>query len=137
MASQPARDVARALCGLALGVLVLAAAPASSAAQDLYLPSQLTQAPKVASMEETARLISGSYPEHLRTQGIGGTVQLQFIVGPDGKVEPSSIEILSSTVTELGEAAKKVVEKLEFSPPKVKNDAVRVTVKLPIVYRPG
>ncbi|MGH7504709.1 MAG: energy transducer TonB [Longimicrobiales bacterium] len=135
MIRHPARDVARAVAGAVLMLLAVLMMPAESAAQKLYTAAQLTQAPKVVSMEKTARMIQGSYPDHLRSRGIGGTVQLQFVVGPDGKVEPSSVEVLATTVEELGEAAKRVAERLEFFPPKVKDVAVRAKVILPIVYR--
>jgi protein TonB len=130
-----ARDAARWLAVIALGWALV---PEGAAAQtDVYLPGQLTAAPKILSMDGTARMIQMSYPENLRSRGVGGTVQLQFIIGPDGRVEEESIEIIAASVAELGEAAKRVAARLEFSAPKVNEKAVRVRVMLPIVYKPS
>lgn len=119
-------------------VLALGALPGDAAAQgQVYLPGQLTSAPRILSMEDASRIIQLSYPERLRSRGIGGTVQLQFIIGPSGRVEEESIAILAAAEEELGEAAKRAAAKLEFSPPKVGNESVRVRVMLPIVYKPG
>lgn len=135
MPRRMARDAARWLAVLVLGVALV---PDAAAAQsDVYLPGQLTSAPKILSMDGTARMIQMSYPENLRSRGIGGTVQLQFIIGPDGKVEEESIEVISASVPELGEAAKRVAARFEFSPPRVNDKAVRVRVMLPIVYKPN
>ena len=84
----------------------------------------------------TARLIARSYPDELRRAGTSGTVQLQFVIGSNGKVEPSSVEVVSAPAPALGAAAKTVVEKLEFVPGKRDGGAVRSRAQLPISYKP-
>jgi protein TonB len=119
-------------------VLALVAIPASASGQsDIYLPGQLTSAPKIVSMADASRVIQMAYPENLRSRGIGGTVQLQFVIGPDGRVEEETIRVVVAAEDELGEAAKRAAAKLEFSAPKVKDASVRVRVMLPIVFRPS
>lgn len=131
--------ILRAVARIApLLAFALIAAPETVAAQTpVYLPGQLTSAPKILSMDDASRVIQMSYPENLRSRGIGGTVQLQFVIGPDGRVEKESIEVIVSTVEELGDAARRAAARLEFSPPKVKDEPVRVRVMLPIVYKPS
>lgn len=122
---------------MAVGALLLMMmAPQSVSAQEaVYVASDLTTLPKMASMDKAARAVQAAYPEHLRTRGVSGTVQLQLIVGADGKVEPESIQVVSASVEELGDAAKKAATRLEFTPGKVNDAAVRAKVVLPITFR--
>ena len=120
----------------ALFAVAVAAAPRIVAAQDVYGPQDLSAPPKLVSPAATARLIARSYPENLRSTGTGGTVELQFVINADGKVDPASIQIVDSPVAALGTAAKAVVEKMEFVPGKKDGQAVRSRVSLPIQYKP-
>ena len=125
-----ARFVAPALFAVAL------AAPRFAGAQDVYGPQDLSAPPKLVSPAATARLIARSYPENLRATNTGGTVEIQFVINADGKVDPSSIQIVDAPVAALGSAAKAVVEKMEFVPGKKDGQAVRSRVSLPIQYKP-
>jgi protein TonB len=119
-------------------LFAIAATAAPLAAQDadpVYSGSELTTPPKLVSAPAAARLIDRSYPEALRRAGVNGTVQVQFVVGTDGKVEAASIQIIAATQPELGEAAKQAAEKIEFKPGKVNDKPVRSRVVLPIVYK--
>jgi len=122
-----------------VGMLALSAFVSAQAwAQDankVYDLSDLSTLPKLASTTQATKLIQGSYPAQLKSSGVGGTVQMEMVVDKDGKVEPGSIET-ASTVPALAEAAKKVAEKLEFFPGKLKDTPVRSRVVLPLVYKP-
>jgi len=111
----------------------------TAAAQDdkVYPMSELTNPPKLSSTTLAARLIQESYPADLKSRGVGGMVELQFVVDSKGKVEPASVEVMDATQTALGEAAKKVVAKLEFNPGKLNGSAVKTKVVLPIIYKPN
>ena len=118
-------------------VVATAAAPRLASAQgEVYGPDQLTAAPKLVSPAAAARLIARSFPEELRKSGTGGTVQLQFVIAPSGKVEPGSVEIVEAPAPALAAAAKAVAEKMEFVPGKKDGAPVRARVQLPIVYKP-
>ena len=115
----------------------LSAAPRLAAAQaEVYGGEDLTSLPKLVSAAATARLVARSYPEELRRSNAGGTVQLQFVIGADGKVEPTSIEVIATPAPALGDAAKTVAEKMQFVPGNKGGGAVRSRVQLPIVYTP-
>jgi TonB family protein len=120
---------------LALGILAAASPLAAQDAGTVYSASELSTPPKLISPTATARLVERSYPDALRRAGVNGTVQVQFIVAPDGKVEANSIEIVSATLPALAEAAKQVAEKIEFKPGQVNDKMVRARVVLPIVYK--
>ena len=124
------------LARLALACALVAAVPSIAAAQEkVYAAEELTTRPKLSSASRTAQLVQKSYPEKLRSAGVDGTVQVQFIIGPDGKVESSSIEVIHASVPALADAANEVAGKIEFSPGKVNDAPVRTRVLLPIVYK--
>ncbi len=124
------RRVAAAAALLTLSLL----APRSSEAQSVYGQNQLDVPTKVASTEMTSRLLARSYPPALKRAGVTGTVNLEFVVDTTGKVEAASVKVVDSTSPELAAAAKSVVPDLKFKPGRVKGQAVRSTVSLPIVY---
>lgn len=129
----------RAVVVPVVATLLLAGPLASTAAaQDdkVYPMSELTNPPKLSSTTLATRLIQESYPADLKSRGVGGMVELQFVVDSKGKVEPASVQVVDATQTALGEAAKKVVSKLEFNPGKLNGSAVKTKVVLPIIYKP-
>ena len=138
MSHHRARSAGRGLVArLALAGALVAAIPTLAAAQDkVHDSAELTTKPKIASMAKTAQLVQRSYPAKLKSAGVDGTVQVQFVVGPDGKVEDNSVEVVAATRPELGEAAKQVANKIEFKPGTIKGTAVRTRVVLPITYKP-
>ena len=124
------------LVRLSLVGALVAALPAVAAAQDkVYDAAELTTKPKVSSMARTAQLVQKSYPAKLKSAGVDGTVEVQFVIGTDGKVDPASVEVVAATVPALADAAKEVASKLEFQPGKVNDAPVRTRVLLPIVYK--
>lgn len=137
MQRQRSRNEGRGLLfGLVFAASALVAVPAIAGAQDkVYSAEELTTKPKVESASRTAQLVQRSYPDKLKEAGVDGTVQVQFVIGADGKVDPGSIEIVAASVPALGEAAKQVAAKLEFHPGKVNDNPVKTRVLLPIVYK--
>jgi protein TonB len=123
----------------ALAIAVLSVGPFVSTAQaqddKVYALADLQTPPKLKSSTAAGKLIADSYPEDLRSRGVGGMVEVEFVVGEDGKVVPGTVNVLDATQTQLGEAAKKVAAKLEFNPGKAAGAAVKCKVVLPIVYK--
>lgn len=112
------------------------ATPAALRAQgEAHSMSELETMPKFSSAPAAARLIQRSYPDAMRRAGINGTVQLEFVVGASGKVEPGSVQVIAASSPQLGEAAKEVAEKIEFTPGTIKGEPVRAKVLLPLVYK--
>ncbi len=123
----------------ALAVAVFSFGPMASTAQaqddKVYALADLQTPPKLKSAATAARLISESYPADLKNRGVGGMVQVEFVVDAEGKVEAGSVKVLDATQTQLGEAAKGVAGKLVFNPGKAAGAAVKTKVVLPIVYK--
>lgn len=131
-------SVRRLLVPAALAALASVSVSSVAQAQDdkVYAIAEVQSPPKLASAAVAARLIQESYPADLKSRGVGGMVELQFVVDAKGKVDPSSVEVVDATQTALGEAAKKVVARLDFSPGKVNGAGVKTKVVLPIIYKP-
>jgi periplasmic protein TonB len=128
--------VRRTVTSLSIVIAILALAPRGAAAQGaVYAGADLDTPPKLVSPTAAARLVQDSYPEQLKRAGVGGTVQVQFVVDEKGKVEASSIEVVAASLPQLGEAAKQIVEKIEFKPGTAKGGAVRSRVLLPLVFK--
>ncbi len=124
---------------VALAVAAAAIGPFASTAQaqddKVYALAELQSPPKLRSTADAGRHIQESYPDDLRRRGVGGMVEIQFVVDAKGKVVPETIEVLDATQSQLGEAAKKVAAKLEFQPGKAGGNAVKSKVVLPIIYK--
>ena len=117
----------------ALCVLGISAPTIEARAQDkVYTSAELSSPPSVRSKDAAAAAIERSFPSGLRA--VGGKVQLQFVVSPNGKVDPSSVEVIAASAAALGEAAKKAVSQIEFTPGKVDGNAVATRVVFPVVY---
>lgn len=119
---------------VALSLLV----PRSSAAQEgpVFELSDVTAAPRLTSMERAAEQIRQAYPDQLRSRGVAGRVQLEAVVGADGKVEAESVVVLFSENPELGEAARRVATSFGFQPGQKEGRAVRTRVVIPVVFQP-
>jgi TonB family protein len=118
-----------------IAATLLVAVPARVEAQDaarVYTLAEVTTPPRVRSENAATNAINRSYPEGLRA--VGGRVQLRFVVKPDGKVDPGTIEIIAASATQLGEAATKAVQQIDFQPAQVNGIAVNTLVIFPITY---
>lgn len=128
--------LAIASLGMLLPVLV---APKTARAQDagaVYPAAELTVLPKPLQPAKVAALVANSYPSAMREAGLGGSVQISFVVGTDGKVEKESVQVIAATVPALASAGKAVAERIEFKPGQKNGTPVRCRVVLPLVYRP-
>lgn len=97
--------------------------------------SELETMPKFSNASAAARVIANSYPSAMKSAGINGSVQLEFVVSDKGKVEPGSVQVVAASVPAFGEAAKRVAERIEFTPGMIKGAPVRARVLLPLVYK--
>lgn len=77
-----------------------------------------------------------AYPDNLRKAGIGGRVLVEFIVDEQGKVDPESVNIVSSTHPLLSAAVRSAVVHARFAPAYTKGHVVRQVVQQPVVFDP-
>ncbi|MGH7644227.1 MAG: energy transducer TonB [Gemmatimonadales bacterium] len=91
-----------------------------------------------AVVEERPEVLSAPqppYPEYLRQAGITGTVMLEGIIDTLGRAERGSVKVVSSPNAGFNEAAVTTMRKALFRPARVRGRAVRVLIRLPIVFR--
>ncbi|MEQ1856878.1 MAG: TonB family protein, partial [Longimicrobiales bacterium] len=74
-----------------------------------------TVAPSILNRDEVARAMADSYPSHLRSAGVGGTVRVYFFIDENGRVQDRRIH-QSSGFEMLDAAALAVAELYRFSP---------------------
>lgn len=74
------------------------------------------------------------YPQSAIENGIQGKVFVQFVVEKDGSV--SNVKVIRGLSTECDEAAVNVVKSMpKWTPGKQRNQPVRVSYSLPIMFR--
>jgi TonB family protein len=91
-----------------------------------------------ADVESQVVVLSGfrpQYPADLRAAGIEGRVTAQFIVGADGKTDPASIRILSSTNELFAESVRQALLKSKFRAAKIGTQTVAQLVQQLFVFK--
>jgi TonB family protein len=74
------------------------------------------------------------YPADMRARGIEGEVMLEFLVLPDGTVDPESMIALRATSPEFLAAVVAVAPRMRFYPVKIAGCAVTMLVQMPFVF---
>jgi len=104
--------------------------------EGVYDISAVEVRPELSNRSDVGRALERNYPPLLRDAGVGGTVTLSFRVNEDGRVDPTTITVVSSDNEQFSDAAKKVVERMRFRPAKVNDRPVKVLVQLPVTFQP-
>jgi len=74
------------------------------------------------------------YPEALLRMGVEGRVLMQFVVASDGRVDPSSIEVVNATNGEFSGPAERAVREMRFRPGVVQGEKVAVRVQHSVAF---
>ncbi|HZH40801.1 MAG TPA: energy transducer TonB [Gemmatimonadales bacterium] len=74
------------------------------------------------------------YPEEMRSQGLEGTVELRVMVDTLGRVQPGSIQVLSSPADAFTAEAKRMILKARFRPARLNGRAVRALINVPVRF---
>ena len=80
---------------------------------------------------------SPAYPESLRAAGVPGRVVAEFVVDGQGRVDPETIGIVSSTHPLFTTAVAEALVGARFTPAYREGHVVRQVVHLPVVFEPG
>jgi len=89
-------------------------------------------------VEKTVEPISGThvaYPESLRSSGIEGTVQAQFVVNEQGRVEPGTFKVLNSPNAGFVQAVKEALSGMRFSAARIGDQKVSQVVQQSFVFK--
>lgn len=77
------------------------------------------------------------YPEQLRSANISGTVMMRFVVGPNGRVEMGTVQVLDSPHEQFTDAVKDALRSMRFHPAEVRGTKVRQLVEQSFTFRLG
>jgi TonB family protein len=97
----------------------------------VYTPFE--ERPRLLNQADVVRSMERNYPTFLNQAGIGGTVEVWFLLDVDGSILKTQLK-LSSGRAALDEAAMKVAEIMEFTPAKNRDRPVQVWVSQPITF---
>jgi protein TonB len=81
-----------------------------------------------ADLDEPAQVVfqpAPRYPSVLEEAGVSGSVAIQFVIGPQGKVEPASVAVIQSTDSAFVQAALESILQSSFRPARFRGHAVR------------
>ncbi len=67
-----------------LGILSLTPLEALAQDSEIHSLDQFSELPRPADVRQAGKAINKAYPRTLQHRGIGGRVQLRFVVGADG-----------------------------------------------------
>jgi TonB family protein len=117
---------------------LIAAAPAAAQqtpadSARVYELAEVEVLPRPRNAKVFAEALHRAYPQHLRAAGVGGTVQVAFVVGPDG--EPRNVRVVSTSDSSFDAPSVQAASLLRFAPAQVQGRPVAVRVEQPITWR--
>ncbi|MBV9109621.1 MAG: energy transducer TonB [Gemmatimonadetes bacterium] len=101
---------------------------------EVYDIDVVEQRPQLQNMAELQRALQDRYPAQLYNSRISGRVTATFVVGTDGRVDPSSIRILNTPNQGFNMPTQGVLRRARFRPATVKGQPVRVQVTMPVTW---
>lgn len=78
---------------------------------------------------------SPRYPDRLRSSGVEGTVVLRFVVGPNGRVEMGTVQVVDTPHDAFTDAVKDALRRMKFRPAEVQGTKVRQLVEQSFTFR--
>jgi len=100
---------------------------------EVFLAAEVDQVPQVLN----PGACQGDYPPVMKSAGIPGKVVMQFVVNTDGKVDPSTVKIVSSTHKAFEDPARKGITSTgcKFKAGTSRGDPVRVLVQQSVSFK--
>jgi protein TonB len=98
----------------------------------------VTVRPELLNRDEMRVLLLKHYPPALRQAGVEGSAMVQFVVDTNGRVDPQSVTVVSTTNALFATAAIEVIKRARFSPGRFASEgemqAVPVSVRVPLTW---
>lgn len=116
--------------GIAAGVPGITNAP-ETISGEVFLAAQLDDPVQPISQPKPR------YPPALQAAGVTGHAVVEFIVNTEGKVEPGSVKIISSTHQAFEEPAREAILKSTFRPARYRGQPVRQLVNQRVSFQLG
>ena len=84
---------------------------------------------------EVSRAFAPRYPAALRSVNVQGAVSMRYIVSADGRVEPGSIEVISTPHKLFGDAVRTALLNMRFRPAEANGQKVRQLVEQTFTFK--
>jgi protein TonB len=114
--------------GIEKGISALTSADVKIDPGQAFIEAAVDEKPEVISK------FAPEYPDLLRQAGIEGSVTIEVIIDTLGRAEPGSLRVVQSTNKAFELAARDAVLKSLYRPGRVRGQAVRVLVQVPIAF---
>ena len=116
--------------GIATGV-VGGTGPVPTVEGEVFLAAEVDETPQVSD----AAACSPKVPPVMQSAGIPGKVVMQYVVNTDGRVDPTSLKVMSSTHKAFEDPAKDALLKCAFKPGRSHGQPVRVLVQQAVSFK--
>jgi TonB family protein len=113
----------------------LLASARNSESREIVEADVLAERPRLTNRWEMERVWQELYPEPLERTGVTGETLVSFVIDESGRVIPESVELISASRREFGEAVLRGVLRLRFRPMMIGGTPVRVRTTLPVMWR--
>jgi TonB family protein len=112
-----------------------AASPDMAAARGEVVEADvLAERPRLANRWQMERVWQSLYPRLLEIRGVAGEAVISFVIDEEGRVEAETVEVVSATRPEFGDAVLRGVRLLRFHPMRVGGIPVRVRTVMPVLW---
>jgi TonB family protein len=110
-------------------------APAREAApNEVFSSGEVEERPRLSNGGEIQRALQMRYPDQLAGARVSGAVMATFVVNADGRIDGSSIRIVSSPNPAFNVPTQNVLRRARFRPATVGGRPVRVQVTMPVQW---
>lgn len=99
-----------------------------------YSAAMVDRRAELINREQISQRLQQLYPALLRDSGITGNVSVQMVVGSDGRVDMSTVKILSTSHEAFADATMRVLKDLRFRPAKMGDNNVRMLTVMPVTW---
>ncbi|MFL5492946.1 MAG: energy transducer TonB [Gemmatimonadales bacterium] len=97
--------------------------------------ARIYEAAEVDEPPTTIRFPTPKYPADLRQREVPGWVELEYVIDPDGRVEPGSIRVVTATNGAFARSAVEAVKQALYEPGIRAGVRVRVRLKHALRFR--
>lgn len=99
-----------------------------------YTANLVDEPVQLINRDEVVQILTRRFPRALRDAGVEGRVVVQFVVDRNGRVEPGSIRITSTSHQQFTGPTREAVADFRFRPAKRQGQSVRQVVQLPVAW---
>lgn len=99
-----------------------------------YIASVVDRQAELRNRRDLPRVMQRLYPNALQDAGVGGRVVVQFVVDANGRVDMSTVKIMSATHDGFAGPTREALREFRFRPARVGDRNVRMLTQMPIVW---